>query len=369
MNRMTLLLAAGLALVAGQAAGQNIQTEALRVWMDNITISADGTTSTRLMVYENDGERDYTAFNMSLIVPDGITVAQVKKGREWVNSIELTERAAESHSISCNMPDATTIKIICSSNQNDDFYPDDEDGNPMDALFTIDLIANPQMMNGTYAITTEGVVFGHNQGNTVTGYVPQSQPSFQLTITGGQDGLSIPYTVTSSGVETLVLPFDAEVPDGLTTYTATGVVNNHILLAQQPSIKAGTPLIVVGEPGNYVFKGVAATNETEFSEWVLTGTTEQKVIDEGYVLQRQNTVTGFYRVDAERPVTVPAYRCWLNYDGADVERLMLDVPTNILKVNSGVAQDDEWYSLDGRRTANPSKGIYVKQGDKKAFKR
>lgn len=368
MKKKTLLLAVGLALSMGQAAGQNIQTEALRVWMDNITISADGTTSTRLTIYENDAERDYTAFNMSIIVPDGVTVAQVKKGRNWVNSIELTERAAESHSISCNMPDATTIKIMCSSNQNDNFYPDDEDGNPMDALFTIDLVANPQMMNGTYTITTEGVVFGHNQENTVTGYVPQPLPSFQLTITGGQDGLSIPYTMTSAGVGTLVLPFDAEVPTGLSVYKATEVVDDQIQLAQQDGILAGTPLIVLGQAGTYVFKGTATTSETEFCEGVLTGTTEQKVITEGYVLQRQNSVTGFYKVDATKPITVPAYRCWLNYDDANVKRLVLGLPTGISNIGHSTS-NDEWYDIDGRRVDTQRKGIYIKQGSKKAFKR
>ena len=367
MNRKMILLAAGLALAGGRAVGQNIQTEALRVWMDDITVTADGQTATRLTVYENDPERDYTAFNMSLVVPDGITVAQVKKGRNWVNSIELSVRAAETHTISCNMPEGTLIKIMCSSTQNDDLYPDDEDGNLVDELFTIDLLADPQMTNGTYTVLTEGVVFAHNQNNVVTGYVPNPLPSFHLTVTGGQDGLTIPYTLSSAGVGTLVLPFDAEVPSGLSVWTATEVAGNEIQLSHQTSIVAGTPLIVTGEPASYSFTGVPSVAGTEFMEGVLIGTTEQKVITEGYVLQRQNGVTGFYRVDPAKPITVPAYRCWLDYDGtAYVLPFRFDFDA-VRGVADG-AKDDLWFDLSGRPTSDRTRGVRI-QRDRKVVKK
>lgn len=162
MNSKQIIMALGLTLSVGSAAGQNIQTEALRVWMDDITVTADGQTMTRLTVYENDAERDYTAFNMSIHLPEGISVAKVKKGRDYVNSIDLSVRAAETHTISCSMLEGTLLKVISSSTQNDNFYPDDEDGNLMDELFTVDLIADPSMMNGTYTVTTDGVVFVYN---------------------------------------------------------------------------------------------------------------------------------------------------------------------------------------------------------------
>lgn len=367
MNRKMILLAAGLALAGGRAAGQNIQTEALRVWMDDITVTADGQTATRLTVYENDPERDYTAFNMSLVVPDGITVAQVKKGRNWVNSIELSVRAAETHTISCNMPEGTLIKIMCSSTQNDDLYPDDEDGNLVDELFTIDLIADPQMTNGTYTVTTEGVVFGHNKDNVVTGYVPDPLPSFQLTVTGGQDALTIPYTLSAAGVGTLCLPFDAEVPEGLAVLTATDVIGDEIQLSPQAGIAAGTPLIVTGEPGTYTFTGASSVSGTEFTEGVLTGVTEQKVITEGYVLQRLNGVTGFYRVDSEKPITVPAYRCWLSYAG---EAAVLPFRFDVDAVN-GLKQggrEGDRYDLSGRRTDGRGRGVYIQDGKKRVKK-
>ena len=363
MIKKTFMLACSLFLL-GQAQAQNTSTTALRVWMDDISVTADGQTATRLTVYENDEDRNYEAFNLSLIVPDGITVAQVKKGRDWVNAIELSERATATHSISCNMPDATTIKIICSSTQNDALYPDDEDGKPMDELFTIDLIANPAMMNGAYTITTEGVVFGRLQGGAVIGYMPDPLPSFQLTITGGQDGLSIPYTMTSAGVGTLVLPFDAAVPTGLKVFKATDVVDGSLELEPQTGIVAGTPLIVTGEAGTYSFKGLPTTAETEFTEGVLTGVTEQKVITSGYVLQSLGGVTGFYRVNPEKAVTVPAYRCWLTWDGtAGVVPFRFDF--DAIKSTRQTGREGDIYDLSGRRSNGRQRGVYIQQGKKR----
>lgn len=55
-------------LTAVQASAQ---TETLKVWMDDVTMTADGQTVTRLYVMENDVV-DYTAFSLSLIVPKGV---------------------------------------------------------------------------------------------------------------------------------------------------------------------------------------------------------------------------------------------------------------------------------------------------------
>ena len=165
-------------------------SEALRVWMDNVTLTANGEAITYIPVYEHDDATAYTGFNMSLIVPQGVRVATVKSGRGTRNAIDLSVRAAETHSISCNMPTDTQIKIICTSSQNDEFFPDDEEGTLVDELFKIGLVADPSTVNGTYTVTTEGVDFVLKPGTSaVPAYAPASQPSFQLTIEGGTTGI------------------------------------------------------------------------------------------------------------------------------------------------------------------------------------
>lgn len=133
-------------------------SETLQVWADPISIVADGTTISTLTVSEHD-TYNYTAFNMAFIVPEGITVAKVRQGRDWVDDCHLTARASSTHVITCGQPDPTTIKVISDSSTLADFYPDDEDGNPLDALFTIGLLAAEDMTPGDYKIEILDVKF------------------------------------------------------------------------------------------------------------------------------------------------------------------------------------------------------------------
>lgn len=369
MRKIIYVLSALCLSLLGQAgASAQTQSETLRVWMDDITLTADGETITKLTVYENDVQ-DYASFNMSFQVPAGVRIAQVSAGRgKWKNDVELSERATESHTITANQPSETLIKVSCISMEGENLYPDDEGGNPLDELFTIGLVADPTTLNGTYTVTLGDLDFGlitDAQGN-MADITMTTLPTFQLTVTGGQDGLTIPYRMTAAGVGTLLLPFDAEVPEGLAVFTATDVAGTTLQLSQQTRIVAGTPLLVLGEAGTYSFTGVPTTTETTFTEGLLTGTTTQQVITEGYVLQTQNGQTGFYGVEADDPITVPAYRCWLNYEG-NVKMLGFpeDVLTSIRQMANGESSDGQWYDLSGRRITRPQRGMQVRQGDKR----
>lgn len=58
------------------------------------------------------------------------------------------DRATKTYTIACNMPQDDLIKVISYSTLNQDYYPDDIDGNPVDEIFTIGLIADPTMLTG-----------------------------------------------------------------------------------------------------------------------------------------------------------------------------------------------------------------------------
>lgn len=161
------ILMISLALAASVNAGAYTTTpsETLKVWFDDMTFTPDGETVTYMHVYETDN-LNYTAFNMTFILPKGLKVHMVKQGREMVEDIFLSERAASTHTISCNLiEDGTVLKVIADSSRNDDFYPDDEDGNPVDLIYSVGLIAEPDMAPGAYTAEMTGIKFVLSDGD------------------------------------------------------------------------------------------------------------------------------------------------------------------------------------------------------------
>lgn len=133
----------------------------LHVWAEFPNpIVADGKTINYVKVFEHDDNGlQYSAFNMEIILPVGFRVNQVKQGRETVNDIFLSDRATSTHSISCNLYQGYDLRIISTSSQNFNFFDDDVEGNPIDELFTIGLIADPTLSAGDYEVHLEGIKF------------------------------------------------------------------------------------------------------------------------------------------------------------------------------------------------------------------
>lgn len=362
--KLSSILVCCLALLSGRAQAQR---ETVKVWADDVTLVADGKTITYVTVYEHSDEHDYTSFSMSLKVPKGIKIGKVKSGRNWVNAISLSQRATDTHTIACDMPDdSLSVNIMSFSMQNDDFYPDDEDGNPMDELFTIGLVGEPTLLNGTYAIEIAEATFARVVGDDVVGGYSDSV-YFQMEVTGGRESSEVIYTLTEAGYGTLILPFDAELPDGLRAYTCTGLSGSTVMTEAQPSIRANVPLLMQGTPGTYKFQGDGTPLMDSYTEGLLTGVYVPTTLTDGYVLQNQNGVIGFYHVNANAPVTVPVNRCYLQSD-MDFESLSVHFDaTGISKVGQE-SKEVPLYDLQGRRVTAPRRGVYIRKNKKVTLK-
>ena len=211
------------------------------------------------------------------------------------------------------------------------------------------------------------------EGYTFSGWgeVAETVPAEDVTYVGTYilNPVTIVYHLHESGVGTLLLPFNAEVPEGLQVFTATDVIDNVITLEQQNVIEAGVPLIVIGEGGEYVFTDKPTFMEKQADAGLLTGTTVSTTIDAGYVLQTQNEMTGFYRVEADKPITVPAYRCWLNYNGGAEVIAFKDMLDALQELNAGKVPAEGAYDLQGRKIQEFRTGIYVINGKKVFIKK
>lgn len=183
-----LILTAILMGALSAMAYETIETPKLRVWAEfPDPIVADGTTVNYLKVFQHDDDDlDYTAFNMIFDLPEGFKVNQVKVGRDMVDDIFLTDRAHSTHSIACNIVNGVELRIFCDSGVNADFYKDDENGNPLDHVFTVGLIAQPEMASGDQNVELHEVKFVHNNGNAK---VPPQPIYYTIHVSKGTSGI------------------------------------------------------------------------------------------------------------------------------------------------------------------------------------
>lgn len=340
-----------------------VQAQSLRVWMGDMEMTADGKTVTYMTVYMTDPDDQYSAFQMGITVPEGISINKVKSGRNMVDDARLNADRFDglAHSLGVNMPNATTIKVTCIDlSANEVFYADDADGNIVEELFTIGLVGSPEMYNGEYTIEMWDLEMIHQNA---TGVKPvNTNLTAKLTVKGGKSSsVTIPYTLTACGVGTLILPFDAELPAGLQAYTCTGVVDNVLTLAGQTSIQAGTPLILLGEAGDYEFEGTPTATENSYTEGLLTGVMAATDVDNGYVLQTQGEVTGFYRMD--KTLSIPAYRCYLNVE-SNIKAFVFSDDATAIEAITPSHNESVLYNLSGQRISKAQKGINIVGGKK-----
>ena len=186
---------------------------------------------------------------------------------------------------------------------------------------------------------------------------------------------SASYTTTiNAGAQagTLCLPFAAAIPEGVSAYTLTYSSGDKAkATAVEATIPANTPVLLNGS-GEKTFTGASVDidADAENVEGSLTGVFASATVPvNSYVLQKQGENVGFYRVDAEDPITIKPFRAYLTaaasarsisitYDGI--------TGINDVKVNK-VGEKDVYYNLNGQRVSNPTKGIFIKNGVKVYF--
>lgn len=333
----------------------------LSVWMDQkVELTADGKTVTKLTIYEYDPNVNYISFNMALFVPKGTKIHQRKEGRKYVDDIKLNEDRATDHTISCGMPDDHTIKIIAFSMTNDQFYPDTEDGSIVKELLSINLVCDENAINGSYRVEMLDVNFTYrDKDSKITSNGIDHIEYSDFTVTGGQDFPGIDYTMTSAGYGTLILPFNCEIPKGLTAFECNGVDNDNMLILNSVnSFAANTPYIVKGTPDTYHFNGVYSALFDEYSTQYMTGVYVDKIVPiDAYVLQNQKEDgLAFYRVYDSQEVTLPEYRCYLNKFGDNAAKCIkfpkMDKPTGIETVVSVENKNGDVFTTSGVMVRN-----------------
>ena len=359
MERIVKLLCLLLALIGVQAMAQ-VQT--LKVWGHDLTMTADGKTYTHLTISESDVV-NYTAFNMTIVVPEGISIAQITSGRLVVNDIQLNpDRNSGAHTISCNMTDKNTIKIIGYSTDLYDLYHSDEEGNLVEELFTIGLVADSTMINGEYDIKIIDCKFVQKKGISS---VCDNAISLKLTVQGGVESTVINYQIDATQFGTIILPFNATLPEGVRAFECTHVEDGIVKTNELKDIPANTPLLLNGPVGEYTFTGLPDSSEDSYCVGLLTGVLKDTEISNGYVLKVQNETLGFYPLQTAQPVVIPKYHCYLLSDQNLNSILLGDLITDIDKIGLDDDGNKMLYDIHGKKIATPNmRGVYVSNNKK-----
>ena len=136
---------------------------------------------------------------------------------------------------------------------------------------------------------------------------------------------NVTLTLSKVGWATLILPFNAELPEGVKAYSCGDANKEENVLnldeVKDDIIKANTPYLMSGDAGVYNFSGYGLADKDSYNVGLFTGTYDPyTTTNDGktYVLQQRTgeKEAAFYLVGESAKPTVGAYRCYMTYEAA-----------------------------------------------------
>lgn len=158
---------------------------------------------------------------------------------------------------------------------------------------------------------------------------------------------------------------------GIKAYKVSAVGETSVTLEEITAAPANTPVILEATEGSHNLSVVASadavgTNKLRVSDGTKT-TTDTKIV---YALAKKNDVVGFYKVKAG--VNVPDGKCYIevNAPTSAPEFLGFGIDGNItgIDVVKNEVVKGQLFDLQGRKVANPTKGLYIVNGKKVVIK-
>ncbi len=189
-----------------------------------------------------------------------------------------------------------------------------------------------------------------------------------------EEAQDVKVDITAVGWATLCLPFEVNIPSGVTAYIAGESNGNYLpLTALEGVIPTNEPVLLEGAEGTYTFTINTTATATKSGTNTLSGTTVKRTgfsteTAEYMALANKDAGVGLYQsLSANIPANKAYYE--ISNGGADVNALQFrfgDETTGIESVTNAGA-DEVFYDLNGRRVTKPTRGIYVTGNGKKVF--
>lgn len=321
----------------------------------------------------------YTAFEIDLTFPEGMSVAYNNKGTARVSMVktnlypytveeeedeegEMKEVKNYSHTLSAAMVSSNCLKVIVMSMQNDEFTKTSGD------LFKVYVQASPYLKPGNNGIGVSAKLVTKDEKM----HTPTEYTSNTLTVANTS---SMTLAVSSANqFGTCILPFDYTLPvDGsLKAYTCSQCTSEKLLLTEeQTMMQAYTPYILYSPSG--FSANISGTVDAEkypeggiVQQGYLVGTVVQKELKEStsYVMQNQGYGALFYSV-GETPFVLSAGKCYAELpDGSETRVIRMDDTTGIIETENVELESENGFDLSGRLVQKLQKGVYIVNGNK-----
>lgn len=322
----------------------------------------------------------YTAYEIDLTFPEGLSVAYNTSGKARVSMVksnlypfttneeenedgEIVEVKDYSHELTAGMVSSNRLKVIVMSMENENFTE------TSGALFKVYVQASPYLKPGSNGIGVSAKLFTKDEKS----YTPKEYTSNTLTV---ENSSSLTLAVSSENqFGTCILPFNYNLPaDGsLKAYTCSQCTSEELLLTEvQGKMEAYTPYILYS-PSGFPDKNISGTVDAEkypeggiVKQGYLVGTVVQKELKEStsYVMQNQGYGAMFYNV-GDTPFVLSAGKCYAELpDGSAARVIRMDDATEIIETENGERKMENCHDLSGRRVEKLQKGVYIVNGNK-----
>ena len=202
------------------------------------------------------------------------------------------------------------------------------------------------------------------------GATPTTTPAHPTAISAGNVG-----TTGYSTFASTLYPLDLSGISGAEVYYAEAVNGSTVKFkSTDASVPAGEGLLLKGTAGDAVTINIADAG-TAISGNLLKGCTAETVVAsdaDKYVLVNKGGTAEFQNL-SKQGATIPAGKAYLDATGAGARSLTIvfddDDVTGVNEVRS--QKEDvrsEWFDLQGRKVAQPAKGLYIVNGKKVVIK-
>lgn len=179
--------------------------------------------------------------------------------------------------------------------------------------------------------------------------------------------------ISSAGLATFCLPYNATIPDGLTAYTATDKDNGEsvkLTAKEGGKIAAGEGVVLKGDEGTYTFVAAeGSVSATAGNQMVgVTEDTELTEADNAYMLTRKIDDSSIAFRLLKTNYTLEANRAYLKVDGSANTRELIpalwdDNATGIYDLSDKEeAENGAIYNLAGQKLMRTQKGINIING-------